>query len=141
MSSADTMSKGLKIPAIRISKRVSTGKTAFWSGVLEGFSGPLMMGAPVKGCAHHVVPTEASDTGNHYVSITLGRDGKVASLALSTQALANAISRATAGVMETNHLVYGKIREKSLDADGKFRTVERKTIVPRSIRLSNEPRK
>jgi hypothetical protein len=138
MSSAETMPKGLKIPALRVSKRVSGRKGAFWSGVVEGFSGPLMMGTPVKGCA---APSASADKSGHYISIILGQDRVYASLALSSWRLAKAMSRATDEVMEINNLVYGKIREKTLDAEGKFRTVERATIVPRAIRLSDEPRK
>lgn len=142
MSSANTMSKGPRIKPLRVSKRPSAGKTAtFWGGVFEGFSGPLMMGSPVKGCVNKYWIGDKDSEANHYLIVTLGNDVPVSTLTTSNKRVAKALTRATAALLEANNLIYGTSREKILDADGKFRTVERKTIVPKPARLPNEPRK
>jgi hypothetical protein len=136
MSSANTMSKSTKVRPVRISKQVSSRKSAFWNGLLEGFSGPLMMGGPVPGCIKYIKVT-GKNPGTHQYTITLGSDTKITTLEVSSKSMANALSRAAALVMDSNNLVYQTVREKTLDEDGKFRTVERHDIVQKP---SNEPR-
>jgi hypothetical protein len=114
----------------------TASRAAFWNGVLEGFSGPLMMGVPVRGCL------KRDNTKHHTIRIKVNGGEVVvetASLAKSSRQMAAALQHATKGVMDTRKLVYRILNDRTVGKDGKFHPVKRMTV--EAADPSNEPRK
>lgn len=96
-------------------------RAAFWSGLLEGFSGPLMMGA-VRICPPRrlVVTEEGLDDYANFPKAYLN--------------VGDAVSRALTTFLVLRGLSAERATEKRLDSTGKLRNVERIRPVRKPIR-------
>lgn len=88
--------------------------SAFWSGVREGFSGPLLMGCR----AEPMTP---------YVTTILAESQRDSS-ALAGREFSKAVERATRQVMERHGLVSVVMRQKQLDDFGKMQDVDVRVV-------------
>jgi hypothetical protein len=133
MTAVTAMSKDQKK---RSAEASTASRSAFWNGVLEGFGGPLMMGAPVRGCLQ---PSAKRGRRTFNIKVDGGTISiETASLAKSSKQVAAALQHATKGVMSSRKLVYRILNDRTVGKDGKFHPVKRMTV--EAADPSNEPR-
>lgn len=106
-------------PKIRSAKR-----SAFWGGILDGLSGPLLMALELK------VPVPGTSKGDKV--LVKGRyipaSKEYASWTAGQREFAHALMRASEAVAEKKGLISHLVREKRLDPNGKMRNVERTAV-------------
>lgn len=92
-------------------------RRGFWNGLVEGFSGPLMMGMGA--------PRDAQDL-KILSSARIAQ--KYASLANSSKEVGEAIQQAADDLMRNKQLVYRRVADKKVGSDGKYHTTTRVTV-------------
>lgn len=95
--------------------KMTDSSESFWSGALQGFSGPLLMAVKPRPITRGWTST--------YVA-----ERPVASLQRSMNSLGEAINEATQNILVRRGIVMKRLPEKRLDSKGKLKIVERVVI-------------